>query len=310
MALISVTEQIASGGGTISISDRTYRRHFLVDYDAITDAGINDVVTANDGTTAIPAYYAHYVTIAGAVDYSSVLVSKTAERDDTRPELWHVYCDYQFWAGADGSAGVLTIENKPDIVRAWPELYERWMEKDLDGKVYQSSAEELFDPQSIVFTQMVIEVTRNVRTLNTLLWAYQNSTNTDVIYNVPAFFILCRSINPGTRLFDSVGSYYEQRMEFLIRDPNDGDPFHPVQHLDKGFFRLAAADGGEPSPSDPAVGQARIGLQDGTFPQKPVLLDGQGQPLAKGQPPHYIDFREVKLLPFAALNLPSLNVVF
>lgn len=309
MAIVWVHEAQESGRGEGSYeSGSSYTRVFDVLTNSYDDNAIT-VANANDGSLAIPQAFA-YFTKGNDTDYGSVVTRRSAERDDQYPLLWHVTVEYTVVRSTDGEplpGGTFDITYQLPNVRIWGIPITEVMRKDVNGNPIQNSAGVPFKPlpEDIRYIT-AIEVTSWVRNYNVDFWApYADSVNADTIWSRAPGTLLMVGPPNGNRKVDGIGTYWEVRVE-VHWDKNGW----AKEYEDRGRAKLVNDFGTEPSPSDPAAGTAPITDIAGIPVDEDVPLNGQGQPLAFGQPRVYLPFTIKESRAWAPLNLPPLNILW
>lgn len=312
MSILWVHEALPSGAGVAEHdAGNSYTRVFDVLTDDFDDNAIT-VANAVDPSTglAIPSPY-QYFDKGHDADYWSVVTRISPERDARYALLWHVTVQYTVIAAntSDGKwpSGLIDITYRLPDVRIWGIAVAEVMEKDVYGNPIVNSAGMPFSPrpEDIRYIK-AIEITTWLRTYNLTAWApYEDSTNAFRVWGCDPETLLMAGPPSGTRKVDRLGTYYEIKAEFHW-DPDGWDK----EYEDRGRVQLANDHGTPPSPSDPATGTVPITDNAGIPVNEEVPLDGNGQPLALGQPRVYRKYTLKGPADWTALNLPPLNVTF
>lgn len=311
MAIISVTEDLHSGGGDGGGGEVTsYTRHWIVVTSETMVDGYGDVIVADDGVTAIPDRFSTF-TNTGWSDLDNILIHKTAQRRKEAPWIWDVVGEYEELPGneedPEGPENV-TIESGHDGVRMWTVSEDFEVDVDLDGKLYANSSGTTYKPKRRRREHLIaVEITRRIREFIAANWDFLDTINDAPLWGWDTYHILCLGITPGVRMWDEEGSYYEAKVEFRIRKT----PWHPLEILDRGLFKIIDKDTGQrPTPGTADDLLVPIHIADGLgIPiMEPELLDGDAWPLAKGADPFFNEFKEYESADFDLMNLPELNV--
>lgn len=312
MAIVWVHEALPSGSG--SADHETGNTHVRV-FDVLTDSyDDNDITVAYavDPTTGltIPAPYSYYQK-GNDTDYGSVVTKIVPERDDEWPKLWHVRVTYTVvranTSNGQWPAGTLDITFRLPNIRIWGIPTTEVLKEDIHGNPVLNSAGQLYQPRpEDIYYIKAIEITSWIRTYDLDDWEpYEDSTNAVKLWGRDPGTLLMVGPPSGTRKVDSIGTYWEIRGEFHY-NKNGWKKRVP----DMGTVKLVNANGTQPSASDPASGTMPITDQAGLRVSEDVPLDGNGQPLAHGQPWVIKEWEVKKPADWTALNMPELNIVW
>ena len=312
MAIVWVREDPESGGGDADIEGRSYERIFLVLTDTVAD-GPKTVSEAVDPVSGLAVPGAFTVFAKGnETDYGAVCTKQRCQRNRQNPKLWRVTCTFTMLRSESGTwpGGSIDLTFALPGVRMWWVGYQEAIDKDIHGAPIVNSAGQPFKPrEEVTRYRLAIEVTRAVRSYSPATWAaYGGAVNADSAWGMPPGTLLMVAPPGGNRRVDQIGTYYEIRMEIHVNP--DG---WKRERLDQGTHRLATADGGIPSHSTPAAGVGWITDATGAPVAHDVLLDGAGLPLEITNPggsPVTLEFEVYHPMPFAPLNLPSLNIAW
>jgi len=314
VAIVFVHEALVSGEGEATHdSGNKYVRVFDVLTDSYDDNAIT-VANAVDPETslAIPAPYS-YFTKGNDTDYGSIVTRIRPERSRRLPKLWHVTVEYTVirpnTSNGQWPVGTVTFDVTLRLpgIRIWGIPVAEVLNEDINGDPVVNSAGQLYQPRpEDIYYRKAVEITWWCRTYDFDDWdTYEDSTNNAVVWGCAAGTLLMQGPPNGVRNVDTIGTYYEMRTE-IHYDKKGWKKRIP----DMGRKKLVNANLTPPSPSDPATGVMPIDDEAGLPVTEDVPLDGNGQPLALGQP-WVIDEVAVKAeVDWAGLGLPALNITF
>jgi len=273
MAVVTVQEQKDRSSTHNVKNERTYSRQWIVETDSATD----DAVTVENGwviVTGISAGTAH-PSDAGAIAKE---ISTSCDSDDGK--TWTVTCSYGPWDESEKNP----LLQPTDIQWSFNQ-YEKIVDSDiLNDAIVNSAGDPFADPVTIDDSRLVLNVTRNEATFPvSVALAYVNSVNSDSWYGGNPRQWRCSNIS-ATKQYDAeYGAYYQVSYSFDFRV----ETFDHVI-LDRGTRELDA-------------GNLRAIYISGSPVTDPVLLDGAGERLPEGDPPHYLTFRCYDELPYSGV---------
>jgi len=175
------------------------------------------------------------------------------------------------------------------------------IDRDADGEAITNSAGVTFDqPLSEEIDDQILRITRNEETFDANFAAdYKGAVNSDTFWGFPPR--TCR-----LKIFDGVKAraaglwFWQVTYEFHIRydasDPLRTGWNHRV--LDQGYQVKTGALNDDGSPEYETLTDA-----SGQPLREPVLLDGNGNRLAKNADPVYLEFETAPARAFSALDL-------
>lgn len=310
MAIIWVHEALASGSGYgDSESGRNYTRIFDVLTDSFDDNALT-VSAADDGTLAIPSAYSYFAK-GNDTDYGSVVTRIAPERDQQYPLLWHVRVEYTVLRPntSDGTwpGGTIDVTGLLPSIRIWGIPVTEVLREDVNGNAIVNSAGQPYNPlPEDIYYLKAIEVQTHLRSYNLDYWtAYEDSTNADTIWGRAPGTLLMVGPPNGTRKIDRYGTYWEVRLEIHWNKKG-----WKKRVPDMGKVKTVSENGEPPTTSTPAVGVMPITDKAGRPVTDDVPLDGNGQPLAHGQPWVFHQWTIKSPMAWAPLNLPALNILW
>lgn len=142
MSITRVTEKIAKTTGIDERLNSTYERAFYVHTDSL--ASENEILLADDGTTAVPDMYSRH-----PANNNALLSNKTARQHAEQPLLWEVVCRYSTIT-PDPSLQSRTPEEilqEEPTVQMTTERIRVTVHVDKDGNdILNSAGDRFFDP--------------------------------------------------------------------------------------------------------------------------------------------------------------------
>ncbi len=275
-------------GPVESKSGVSYYETYVVRTNSVDDDG-QVVVQAN----GLPRYGSAYPEDAAAL-VSLISPQQSSEHD----MAWYV--EVTWTHTAPGSAG-----STPGNVMAmpptwdWTEVpYQLFLEKDLDGKPYENTAGDPFDPPplrlqyNLVLTVKMNRLSYNANEAD----QYLDAINSDVItVDGKTFPKFAGKIGSYSADMDFVGEVSYRKVVIVIEF--NRKLWFPHKVLNKGprHLVLGEEDSGPQLPRD----------SHGVTYYGEVFLDPQGYKLPEKDPGRWwIKFNEYRKLPFAPLNLP------
>lgn len=167
------------------------------------------------------------------------------------------------------------------------------VDRDFEGKPLVNSSDESYDPpQTMCVYDATLRITRNQEQFDTVQAAqYRGAVNSDTAFNFPIGQIKIQSIS--ARLIRIVGiAFWEVSYEFHMR--TDG---WIRKRLDEGFRTKEIVE------MEAVYTVCREGANNTGDPlSQPVLLDGNGQKLAEGADPHFLEWEDFEKLPFSVFG--------
>jgi len=312
MAIVSVKEALASGSGS---GDHDSGNQFLRIFDVLTDSYDDNALTvanATDPSTslAIPSPFTHFAK-GNDTDYGSIVTRIIPDRDARYPLLWHVRVEYTVWRANTDSGqwptGTVDITYRLPNIRIWGIPVVEVIERDINDDPIVNSAGEFYIPRpEDVYYRKAIEVTSWVREYDMDFWAtYEDTTNADEIWDQEPGTLLMVGPPNGTRQVDEIGTYWELRTE-IHWDPNGWKR----SIADTGKNKTVDAQGNAPSGGTAGAAVGVKPIEDANYNRviDPVPLDGNGQPLAHGQPWVFTEWTVKDAEPWAPLELPDINI--
>jgi hypothetical protein len=290
MAVVLVKEIWNGRNGGIDGQTTSALRRYVRVYRVVTnDAndGVYTAMTANDGTTSIPALWSAYST-PNESDAGAWVTDIRPNQSSQDPRFWEVQVQYD---------GLVNPLSQPPEIKWSMQQFSRIYELDINNEPLLNSAGQFFDPPPEGDdSRPTVEITLNQSSFFPFVaLTYQDAINSDAVT------IAGLSASPGTAKVASISGAYHQNLAFawwantyVIAFRRDG---WAKKILDQGRYQLGT--GGKPKPcvSD-----------DGSTPvADPVPLDGSGAQLANPSPAnaHYLTFDIYKELAFSALGLPT-----
>lgn len=272
MAVVSVNEDFEGRTANDSVDKATATKVFIVLTDDKTDDG--PVVLAHGDIPAVGAVWSE--------DYGwLVCSSRTADVHNNNWQAWKVTCQYdnQTPAGTDPTT-------RPPEISIDGEDYEVPLDFSIDDVPANASSGEPFDPPVMVpRTRRVVEATVVMDPFASLVALnLEGTVNSDTWHGGAAKTWLLKKVRSSS-YFEKDTLYYKVSFRFLY-SPND---FHKKIELDRGFYRIGDDD--ELTPI----------LKNGVPVSSPVLLDGNGQPLAAGENPVVLELEVYPAVSWASI---------
>ena len=290
MSILSVVETSGRGVSLSREADLRVERRFIVESDRRDEDEMSVRLAAG-----IPRMWAQHPTET----YAHVSNIDATQRDD--PWFWDVTVTYQNLP-LDDQEEENPLDRAP-VVSYGAAKFQRIAYKTIDGVPIVNSAREWFDPPLMIDdSRPVIRVQRNLDSFDiNLAMQYQDAINADSFLGLPRYYVKVDSLNAQQeRAKVTVGG-----VEQVITYWNVAAEFHVnydswiAQPLDAGYCTITAT-----TASGQPVSRERIySPVNGANLCQPVPLDGEGQQLADGADPVYLQFRVYREMPFSVLGL-------
>lgn len=266
-------------------------RVFRVAYDAVGDGDEYTALTADDGTTAVPSIGAGHPTA------SKLKVSgKSSKQLSKDARLFDVTVSYKT-DESEGSGGGSGGETDTGLPTIGGRSIQRTVaaESDVNGKPIVNSAGDPFDPPpEIETTTQAIYVRGTIDfdvSVPLTLKTYRDTINVQGLFGFPAFGCKLSETTWNTRRVSQTEVGIDIELVWYIDDWS-------LTLVDNGIFQVEDGEGAifENNTGDGAqsgtvalstvvtTNRQRVLDKDGVPVDKPVLLDGNGQPLGNGAP--------------------------
>lgn len=291
MSVVRVVDKYASRGGSATVHGRRqYTRILLFECDSTAD---NEQTIFAGGA---PFKYEGYPGDAGA------LCKKVEpKRGDTLANghvIWEAVCHYDSQLEEPDQDEENPLD-RPQIESASGAIFTETQFEDLEGNAYVNSAgaavggrrrgDPLDPPPLVEVTHTILTIQRNEATFDLgLAHYYRNKVNSDAFYGAGPKYAKVASIGAHGPQYENGVTFYVVTYEIHF-NPNK---WIPTKILDAG-----------PRYIDDNAALVHVTDDNGTQSTIPVLLDGNGQKLADGAAPHYVEFRQYQLAPFSGMNL-------
>jgi len=282
MSIVSIYRDNRTLAAAIATEEGSAPEEYYVEFDQADDIRLRPLM-ALDTTASLPdripaAYESHpynpwWYCVEKSVEYVSSC-------------LWKVTVHFKYVPDPLSQPAVISY----DFVQSTEPV-----EQDADGNALLNSADEPFDPPpSDEVYDLVMAVEVNWGSFDALQAAqYINAINSDVFfYGIfsPATVRCTRFSGTPDRVANL--EYYKVSLEFAARA--DG---WKRRLLDQGYRIKTGTD------DDGNTTYQQLKDEDGNLLTQPVLLDGNGERLAAGQPPVYLESNKYKSQPFALFGL-------
>lgn len=225
------------------------------------------------------------------VDDKSLAIKITARQVDPDGRGWLVTVDYGLADPGDfGGIDDPTLQKPKKTWRGNPA--DEAIDVDLDGAPIVNSAGDPFDPPVTRRKSTgVLTVVRNERTYNDAIASeYRDSVNEFDFFDLAPGTVRFSDISAESSYSASIGEYFVVTYEFE-HNPEGWDP----SVLDRGLRKLNAS----------TLTREQILIQ-GSLATSPVLLDGEGQPLAEDRVASgeaiFLDFKAYRKKDFGAFG--------
>lgn len=270
---------------------------YIVQYATIPNTEA-EVLDANDGTQAIPAYGA-----ALPGDSTLHVMNKYARAEEGSPYVWRVMVHYSTLALVTGVnqnpllqyprfVGVSPIETLEGITQWFPNL----IGSNQTAVPAVNSFGDPFDPaQESIRNDISIVVRRNESSFSlSRLITYNDALNQDTFWGqAPGHIRLKLRYLP----IDSVGiTYFQVDYDFQICTKSEGWAWKPLDQGSRGRELIGTPPSQQTVLSDPFMG-----INNPSVPAGVIPLDGNGYRLDPGQPVHFLGpFYQQKVAFFGA----------
>lgn len=297
MSVIDIRKQTPRSGVSGLIDDQTYSERYWIKTDSYTD---NMLTILND-----PKFLAE-VPVFGAPHPDNVFFTRRNIR-------WESGYPFHWYANVEYSTKPLTREEKekeefPNPIDRRVRMsgdsveFQRYRDKDLSGNPYNNSAGDPLEAEPKEDSRIVLPLRKNVDIWDNSWFLYNNKVNDSAIQVtdgkstivIEAGYGLFKGFKMSDLNEENGFEFYEASGQIHIATDTEDKWNRP--RLDQGFYD---------SSGQRLIEKNRDGTeQDCTVEQ---LLDGEGNQLARGSDPVYLEFDDVLEVDFT--NLPFFTAV-